>query len=216
MDQWAEAIKKNLPKLIEQLDSAAFNGLLDHLYSVGLLNQSDTRRFLKSDTDSYERRESKIREFLLHVSGNLTKDRLRVFYDSLLKVELTDAAQLIKPFLPNPQERQQSTPRSAKPEEHQVKPQTKPQTAKLGAISSHPTTVSTESHSNGDTRQSADDQLSLQPNTGTVHQVACLQSPSNYSESISVKRSMEYLELECPGSHAILSRMHVYTNTYEL
>ena len=105
MDQWADAIKKNLSELIEQLDSAAFNGLLDHMYSVGLLNQSDTRRFLKSDTDTYERQQSKVREFLLQVSGKLTKDRLRVFYDSLLKAELTDAAQLIKPYLPDPQER---------------------------------------------------------------------------------------------------------------
>ena len=156
MGQWADAIKHNLPELMKQLDSPVFNGLLHYLYSVSLL--SDMRGFLKSDTDSNERQQSKVREFLLHVSGNLTKDRLRVFYCGLLQVQLTGAAQLIKPYLPDSEERQ-----------------VKPQTSEPEAISRSLPTQSTEPHPIRDTRQRSDDQH--QPNTGKVNQIACLRSP---------------------------------------
>ena len=172
MGRWAMAIKHNLPKLKKQLDSTAFNDLIDHLYSTGLLINSGIRCFLKLDTDSSERQQNKVRELLLHVSNTLTKDRLRIFHDSLLEVELRDAAQLIKKYLPNSEECQESTHQYAIPEERQVKPQTD----ELEAISHYATTPSTESHSNGDTRHNADDQLPPQPSSSTVNQVACLQS----------------------------------------
>ena len=130
MDLRENVFVKYRSELVTQLNSAAFNNPLDHLLSAGILNEEDYSSFLMTHLDTHIQKGNKVRDLLIYMSDRPIKDKLQVFYDSLLQVELTDAAQLIKPYLPDP-------------EKHQVKPQS----AELGAISRHPTKPASEPHS---------------------------------------------------------------------
>ena len=103
MADWRIALRRHRGLLVTQFSLNNFNGVLDRLYGEGVLSKHKYENLLKTAGDSNSLVEDKVRSLLGYLEENLTEDRLRIFHQALLEVELTDVAKLIEKDLPQPQ-----------------------------------------------------------------------------------------------------------------